>query len=82
MIGSIHYMKITENGTVVRHFFPCYRKSDMKPGMYDTVNGVFYTNAGSGEFILGPSITNCYTYEPNAGKDLYEFYDYIQSDGN
>lgn len=51
---------------VARNFIPCYRKSDMKPGMYDTVTGTFYTNQGSGEFILGPSITNCYTSEPNA----------------
>jgi len=35
---------------------PCYRKSDNKPGMYDLTNGVFYTNAGSGEFIYGPII--------------------------
>lgn len=56
MIGAIHYMKITENGTVVREYIPCYRRADMKPGMYDTVNNVFYTNSGSGEFILGPVV--------------------------
>lgn len=61
------YFKIYDDETIVRNFIPCYRKSDMKPGMYDTVDGVFYTNAGSDEFILGPSITNCYTSEPNAG---------------
>lgn len=63
----IQNTKIYDNETIVRNFIPCYRKSDGKPGMYDVVNGVFYTNAGSGEFILGPSITNCYTSEPNAG---------------
>lgn len=63
----IHYFKLYTGTTLVRNFIPCYRKLDGKPGMYDTVNGVFYTNAGSGEFILGPSITNCYTSEPNAG---------------
>ena len=70
--GSLNNCKIskfyaTKAGSVVRNMYACYRKSDGKPGMYDTVNGVFYTNAGSGEFILGPSITNCYTSEPNAG---------------
>jgi len=42
--------------TLVRNMIPCYRRSDLKPGMYDTVNNVFYTNSGSGEFILGPVV--------------------------
>lgn len=35
---------------------PCYRKSDNKPGMYDVVNQVFYTNEGTGEFEVGGNI--------------------------
>lgn len=38
------------------HFIPCYRKSDNKPGMYDIENNVFYTNDGTGEFIVGPDV--------------------------
>ena len=38
---------------MVRYFIPCYRKSDNEPGMYDLVNNVFYTNAGSGTFFKG-----------------------------
>jgi hypothetical protein len=46
-----HYgTKITLNSILVRNYIPCYRKSDNKPGLYDLVNGVFYTNAGTGEF--------------------------------
>lgn len=60
-------LKIYTGTTIKVNLIPCYRKSDGKPGMYDTVNRIFYTNAGSGEFILGPTITNCYTWEPNAG---------------
>lgn len=37
-------------------FIPCYRKSDTEPGMYDTVNNVFYTNAGTGSFIVGNDV--------------------------
>ena len=37
-------------------FVPCYRKSDSEPGMYDLVNDVFYTNAGTGEFTVGPNV--------------------------
>ena len=41
---------------LVRNFIPCYRKSDNKPGLYDLVNDVFYTNSGTGEFTVGPDI--------------------------
>lgn len=42
--------------TDIFKLIPCYRKSDKVPGMYDIVNGVFYTNDGSGEFIVGPDV--------------------------
>lgn len=42
--------------TLVRNFIPCYRKADNVAGMYDIVEGKFYTNAGTGEFILGPDV--------------------------
>lgn len=35
---------------------PCKRKSDNKPGMYDTINRRFLTNIGTGEFTCGPNI--------------------------
>lgn len=51
--GEIVYLKITdENGIVVRDMVPCYRKSDVKPGMYDLVGKRFYTNAGRDDFQL------------------------------
>ncbi|MCR4964873.1 MAG: hypothetical protein K6A41_04375 [Bacteroidales bacterium] len=34
--------------------YPALRDSDSKPGMYDIVNDVFYTNAGTGEFVYEP----------------------------
>ena len=45
-----------ENGELLRNFVPCYRKSDGEIGMYDLVNGVFYTNSGSGTFIKGEDV--------------------------
>ena len=39
------------------HFFPVIRKSDNVPGMYDTDDGVFYTNNGTGDFLCGPEKT-------------------------
>ncbi len=51
--GKVYYCKITVDGTLVRSFVPCYRKSDNVAGLYDLINGVFYGNAGSGVFAVG-----------------------------
>jgi len=37
---------------------PCKRNSDSVIGMYDTLNGTFYVNKGSGTFVEGPVSTN------------------------
>lgn len=52
--GKIYRCKFSENDVLVRNFIPCYRKLDNVAGLYDTINNVFYTNAGTGTFILGP----------------------------
>lgn len=41
--------------TKIRDFYACYRKSDNVVGLYDKVNGVFYTNQGSGSFTKWPN---------------------------
>ena len=53
----IYECRIWENQKLIRDFIPCYRKSDGKPGMYDIINNVFYINQGTGEFIIGPEVT-------------------------
>ena len=65
-IGSVSSTKATDikiykysvkyNGDLIQNFIPCYRKSDSKPGMYDTVTKTFYTNAGTGEFLVGADV--------------------------
>ena len=40
------------SGEMYRNFVPCVRKSDDEAGLYDLVNGVFYTNQGTGDFII------------------------------
>ena len=47
---------IKQNGTLIRKFVPCYRKSDDEIGMYDIINNVFYPNAGTGTFTKGPNV--------------------------
>lgn len=51
---KLYYIKFMDSNeeTILGEFIPCVRKSDSKPGMYDTVSKTFYTNAGTGEFIV------------------------------
>ena len=42
---------IYDNGTLIRDYVPCLH--DGTAGLYDMVNGVFYTNAGTGSFATG-----------------------------
>ena len=46
--------KWTEDMTAQRDFVPARRDSDGAIGLCDTVNGLFYPNEGTGEFIAGP----------------------------
>ena len=50
--GRLYSFSIsTPNGTPIRAFVPCCRISDNAIGLYDTVEGKFYTNAGTGSFM-------------------------------
>lgn len=52
-----HYSsQFYDNDILTRNFVPCYRKADNVAGLYDLVNGVFYTNAGTGTFIVGGNV--------------------------
>ena len=50
---KLYSCKIYDNGILVRDFIPCYRINDVKVGLYDTINDVFYTNQGTGVFTYG-----------------------------
>lgn len=54
---KLFYFKISENGNLIRDLVPCYRVADNVIGMYDLVNDVFYTNAGSGTFAKGQDVS-------------------------
>ena len=58
---ELYSCQISEDGVLVRNFIPAMRKSDSVVGLYDDVNDVFYTNAGSGSFTYGSIV-----YEVNA----------------
>lgn len=50
--AKLYSCQIYDNGTLVRDYIPCLN-SDGAAGLYDLVNGVFYTNAGTGTFSYG-----------------------------
>jgi hypothetical protein len=53
---ELYNFKLYDNGTLIRDYIPCRRKSDNVLGLYDVVNNQFYTNAGTGVFIAGPEV--------------------------
>ena len=69
--AKIYYFKLYDNSVLIRNFVPCYRKVDSVIGLYDTVNDVFYANAGTGTFIAGRSII----------PEEYQAVEYIQVSG-
>lgn len=54
----LYYWRMTDNGVLVRDMVPAERISDGAIGMYDTVNDVFYGNAGSGVFTKGKYVVD------------------------
>lgn len=58
MFGRIYIIKqdFRDGQGYKKRFIPCYRKADLVAGMYDRVNDVFYANAGTGSFIVGPDV--------------------------
>lgn len=56
-VKTIYAIKARDlNNSLALNLLPCYRKSDNKPGMYDLVSNTFFTNAGTGEFTVGPEV--------------------------
>lgn len=53
---KLYSYKLYEGDELIKDLIPCYRKSDGEIGLYDIVNDVFYTNSGTGEFILGSDV--------------------------
>lgn len=42
---KVFALKMYKGDTLIRDFVPCYRKFDKVAGLYDLVEGKFYTNA-------------------------------------
>lgn len=68
---AIQTCQIYDNGTLIRDYVPASSSSGTV-GLYDTVNGVFYQNAGSGAFTAGPEVVVSNTDE---SLDPYTWYE-------
>ena len=55
-IAKMYDCKIFDNDVLIRHFIPCYRKSDNVIGLYDTIEDKFYINQGTGTFGKGADV--------------------------
>lgn len=56
--AKLYRCKCIQGTTLIRDFVPAMRNSDGTIGLFDVVNNVFYTNAGSGSFLCNYSWLN------------------------
>ena len=49
-LTKIYSCKIYDNGTLIRDYVPCVKNGE-EAGLYDKIEGKFYSNAGTGEFL-------------------------------
>ena len=70
--SALYQFTVYSKSERVRDFVPCTNPSGTV-GLYDLINGEFYGNAGTGDFIAGP--------EPVELPDGYTQVEYIESSG-
>lgn len=56
-VCDLYYFKLWQNGTLTMDLVPC-KNSNNVIGMYNNVNGVFYTSPNGVAFIAGPVQSN------------------------
>lgn len=75
--ATLYSCKIYDNDVLVRDFIPCKNASGTA-GLWDDVNSVFYSNAGTGSFVVGEmpkvhkTFINGTSYEITGGKTLID----------
>ena len=60
---DLYSLKMYDDNVLIGNFIPCYRKSDNVIGLYDMVTNTFHTNSGSGNFTIGPLVTDLQYHE-------------------
>lgn len=78
-----YYFRINDGDTALRNYIPCYRKSDNKPGMYDTVTNQFFASSGTEEFTAGSNVyydTIPVSWETEAGTVYGGYVDLVKGE--
>ena len=65
--AKYYLCQIWESGVLVHYLVPVRRNSDNVVGMYDTVTNTFFTNAGTGTFTAGSTVSHSTTVHINWG---------------
>lgn len=55
MQGRLYSFLLYDGSTLIRNFIPCKNPNNVV-GMYDTVNGVFYSSPNGTAFVAGPEV--------------------------
>lgn len=55
--ARVYLFEIRQGSQLLQRLIPARRNSDSVLGMYDTVSGTFFTNAGTGSFTAGADVT-------------------------
>lgn len=53
---KLYYFKIYDGERLVRNYVPCYRNYDDAAGLYDLVDGKFYSNTTASDFATGGTV--------------------------
>ena len=79
---ELYSFKVYENDTLLKNYVPCYRTSDDVIGLYETIDGVFYTNGGTGNFSKGEDLETLKTINAKIGAGLsFDSNDNIVNEG-
>lgn len=67
--GKVYYCKITVDGNLVRDLVPAARIDTNQFGLFDLVSQSFFINAGTHEFIAGPTLLPVVNQEPSINQN-------------
>ena len=71
---TLYSCEVYDNDTLIRDYIPCINPGG-EVGLYDTVDGLFYGNEGTGTFTAGPEVTAVIIpSEPEPELDPYTWY--------
>lgn len=54
----IYSVKISEGSEIIRSFVPARNKTTGEIGLYELIEGKFYVNEGTGDFVAGNTVTD------------------------